>query len=128
MENKKFSHEDLQKNIVDLKSNSYLYHEGYVYYSTKQSGGGRDATGWVGGGEVYKRVKDDGTEVTVFNKTFNDDCETASSRHSYYYSTPTFNDGYVHFKITHKGTCEVEGDYENYNTYKVKADGISNLE
>jgi len=45
MQNKKLSHEELQKNIPELKGKSegsYLYHEGYVYYSFSKPGGGAD--------------------------------------------------------------------------------------
>ena len=130
MQNKKKSHQELQKIIPDLKGKSedgYLYHEGYVYYSFERSGA-RDATGWLSGGEVFKRAKDDGTVVTTFDRTYNQSVETASSSHFYYYSIPIIADGYVHFKIQHRRSNDWEEDSESWLTYKVKADGTSNLE
>ncbi|MCL2764640.1 MAG: hypothetical protein FWD40_05105 [Treponema sp.] len=130
MENIKRTHEELQNNIPDLKGSSeknYLYHEGYVYYSFEQPGA-RDATGWVSGGEVFKRVKDDGTEVTAFDKTYNKSVETASSRHMYSYSVPAFADGYVYFKILYSRSNDWSDDKNEWITYRVKADGISDLE
>jgi len=130
MQSKKISHEELQKIIPDLKGmseNDYLYHEGYVYYSFCQSGT-EDATGWVSGGEVFKRAKDDGTVVTTFDGTHYKSVETASSSRSYYYSIPIIADGYVHFKIHYCRSNDWEGDSESWLTYKVKADGTSNLE
>ena len=127
MENKKLSHEELIKNNPEMKY-GYLYHEGYVYYISKQPGSGRDATGWVGESTVYKRAKDDGTEITTFDKTRNTDVSTASTSGSYSYSSPRFKDGYVYFEIGCDGSNDVEGDYYYCTTYKVKADGISDLE
>jgi hypothetical protein len=131
MQSKRISHEELQKNIPDLISKSeerYLYHEGYVYYSFCLPGGGADATGWMNGGEVFKRAKDDGTEITTFDKTFEESVTTASSSHVYYYYVPRFEDGYVHFSIEYENDNDVEGKSVSYLKYKVKADGISDLE
>ena len=130
MENKIFLHEELQKNIPDLKNMSekgYLYHEGYVYYSLERPGA-RDATGWLSGGEVFKRAKDDGTELTTFDKTYNQSVETASSSHIYDYKIPIIEDGYVFFKISYCRRCDWADDEYNWIIYKVKADGISDLE
>ena len=127
MENKILSHEELLKNNQEL-GNNYLYHEGYVYYYANYSGSGRDATGWVGKSTVYKRAKDDGTNITVFMKTYNTDVTTASTSGSYNYSKPIFEDGYVYFRIGCNGSNDVEGDYYYSREYRVKSDGISDLE
>jgi hypothetical protein len=131
MENKQLSHKELQKNIPDLNNkseNDYLYYEGYVYYSICLPGGGGDQTGWMNGGEVFKRTKDDGTKVTTFGKTINDSVSTASSSHIYKYYKPKLIDGYVHFTIKYDYSCDWESDSSEYYEYKVKADGISELD
>ena len=125
--NKKLSHEELIKNNPELVY-GYLYLEGYVYYFFRQSGSGGDATGWVGESTVYKRAKDDGTEITTFDKTRHTDVSTASTSGSYSYSNPGFKDGYVYFEIGCRGSNDVEGDYYYSITYRVKADGKSDLE
>ena len=129
MENRILSHEELQKNISDLENkpeSGYLYHNGYVYYSSNRPGAS-DATGWISGGEVFKRVKDDGSEITVFDKTYNKSASTASSSHTYNYGTPKLADGYVHFSIRYSSRSDWGDDSEQY-AYKVKDDGISDLE
>ena len=103
-----------------------MYHEGYVYYSRRS--GARDATGYVGT-EVYVRAKDDGTEVTVFNSTFEESVVTASSSRDYTFSIPELKaDGYVHFSIRYDRSSDWDEDETSWYKYKVKADGVSGLE
>jgi len=131
MQNKKLSHEELQKNIPELKGKSegsYLYHEGYVYYSFSKPGGGADQTGWLNGGVLYKRVKDDGTEITSFEKTCEESVTTASSSHVYSHTTPQLKDGYVYFEIKYTYDCDWADEEVTWLTFRVKADGISELE
>ena len=128
----KLTHEELQKNIPDLENKSesdYLYHEGYVYYVFSEGSGGRDATGWVGNKQGYVRTKDDGSEETAFYKTFDSSSSTASSSHSFTYYTPELkDDGYVYFKIRWDSSCDWAEDETRWRNYKIKADGVSDLE
>ena len=139
MQTNKFSHEELQKNIPDLvqkKEGDYLYHEGYVYYSIFLVGDLYENTA------VFRRAKDDGTEITTFDIT-----KKQSTRDSnygfwakiYHYHIPMTVDGYVYFKIIYEemkrrplGERPSDGyDEERILSeliYKVKADGISDLE
>ena len=126
----KLTHEQLQKNIPDLmnmQENHYLYHNGYVYFSCVKPGA-RDATGWLSGGEVFKRVKDDGSKVTVFDETHNQSVTTASSSHTYSYEVPKIADDYVILTIWYSRSNDWEDDSQTLYTYRVKADGASGLE
>ena len=121
------THEELQKNIPDLPG-AYLYHEGYVYYSSSRSGA-RDAAGWLSGGEVFKRATDDGFEVTTFSGTYNQSVSTASSSHYYTYSVPELkDDGYVYFSIRYDRSNDWSEDETSWYNYKIKADGVSSIE
>jgi len=140
MQDKKFTHEELQKNIPDLaakKEDEYLYHEGYVYYSICLEGGD-----YFENTSIFKRAKDDGGKITAFDKT--EKCSTRDGNYGfweniYHYHIPIIVDGYVHFKIIYEetkrsplGERPSEGYDEEQNLteliYKVKADGISDLE
>ena len=81
----RLSHEELVKNIPDLKGKSeggYLYHESYVYYS-----------GWMDEGEVFKRAKDDGTEITAFDETKHTSSGGSIEYDRYDYHIPLFVGG-----------------------------------
>ena len=137
MQCKKLSHKELQTNVPDLIDKSegdYLYHEGYVYYSSEHDDG-----------KVFKRANDSGTVITAFEKTkYKDSYRTslygnASWSNEYKYRVPIIIDGYVHLKILHVKEEEmnrgerISDGFDTYTSYtdlifKVKADGISDLE
>jgi len=96
MQSKRFSHEELQKNITDLKNipeHCYLYHEGNVYYSFRKPGA-RDATGWVSGGEVFNRTADGYVHFKI--------------RHSRSNDWEGDSESWLTYKVKEDGTSELE--------------------
>ena len=138
MPTNKISHVELQKNIPDLiqkKEDDYLYHEGYVYYSIFLNGDRWDNI------SVFKRVKDDGTEITTFDKTKNITSRSNMGfwANTYNYHIPMTVDGYVYLKIIYEKMTKTplgESYSDGFDEecilseliYKVKTDGMSDLE
>jgi len=122
--------------LAAKKEDEYLYHEGYVYCSIcLESGDYFENT------TVIKRAKNNGEEITAFDKT--EKCTTRDGNYRFweelYHYYPMIIDGNVHFKIIYeeiKRSPLGERPSDSYDEqrkltefiYKVKADGIRDLE